>query len=166
VAEAEAFRAVEVASPEGPVHLSVADPRRERSADLYRFSEGTPAETWERVKAGAVLVSEPFAFRRHVPPHGGTVTMQTDRGPRVFPVAGIFNDYATERGTVLIAREVYETFWDDRRVSSIAVTLGPGALADDVARRLRTALAGTALQVTPVGSSVARRSVSSTARSR
>jgi putative ABC transport system permease protein len=152
VAEAEAFRAVEVASPEGPVHLSVADPRRERSADLYRFSEGTPAETWERVRAGAVLVSEPFAFRRHVPPHGGTVTMQTDRGPRVFRVAGIFFDYATERGTVLIAREVYETFWDDRRISSIAVTLGPGALADDVARRLRTALAGTALQVTPVGS--------------
>ena len=152
VADVESFRAVEVASPEGSVHLSVADPRRERSADLYRFSEGTPAETWARVKAGAVLVSEPFAFRRHLPPHGGKITLQTDRGPRVFEVAGVFYDYATERGTVLIAREVYERFWDDRQISSLAVYVSAGAVADDVAQRLRTALAGTALQVTPTGS--------------
>jgi putative ABC transport system permease protein len=152
VAEVEAFRLVEVASPEGAVHLSVADPRRERGADLYRFAEGTPAETWARVKEGAVLVSEPFAFRRHLPPHGGTVRLQTDRGLRVFEVAGIFYDYATERGTVLIAREVYERFWDDRRISSLAVYVSAGASADDVARRLRTALAGTALHVTPTGS--------------
>ncbi len=98
VAEVETFRAVEVASPEGPVHLNVVDPRRERSAALYRFAEGTPAETWARVKAGAVLVSEPFAFRRHLPPHGGTVTLETDHGPRAFAVAGTFYDYATRAG--------------------------------------------------------------------
>jgi putative ABC transport system permease protein len=148
----EAFRAVEVASPEGPVQLSVADPRRERSADLYRFAEGTPAEIWALVKAGAVLVSEPFAFRRHLPPRGGTVTLQTDRGSRTFDVVGTFYDYATERGTVLIDREVYERFWDDRKLSSLAVYVSRGASADDVARRLRTALAGTALRVTPTGS--------------
>jgi putative ABC transport system permease protein len=151
VAEVEAFRAVEVASPEGPVHLSVADPRRERAADLYRFSEGTVAETWARVKSGAVLVSEPFAFRRHLPAHGGRVTLQTDRGPKAFEVAGIFYDYSTERGTVLIAREVYESLWDDRKLSSLAVYVRAGSAADDVAHRLRTALAGTALRVTPTG---------------
>ncbi len=152
VAEVEAFRAVEVASPEGPVHLSVADPRRERSADLYRFSAGTPAETWDRVKAGAVLVSEPFAFRHRLPPLGGTVTLQTDRGTRTFEVAGTFYDYATERGTVLIAREVYERFWDDRGISSLAVYLGEGARGDEVAQHLRSAVAGSALRVTPTGS--------------
>jgi putative ABC transport system permease protein len=152
VAEVEGFRAVEVASPEGPVHLSVADPRRERSADLYRFSTGTPAETWERVRAGAVLVSEPFAFRRHLPPQGGTVTLQTDRGTRTFEVAGIFYDYATERGTVLIAREVYERLFDDRGLSSLAVYLAEGTRGDEVAQRLRSALAGSAMRVTPTGS--------------
>jgi len=152
VGEVEAFRAVEVASPEGPVHLSVADPRRERSADLYRFSAGTPAETWERVRAGAVLVSEPFAFRHRLPPQGGTVTLQTDRGTRTFEVAGTFYDYATERGTVLIAREVYERLWDDRRISSLAVYLAEGARSEVVGARLRSALAGSALRVTPTGS--------------
>jgi putative ABC transport system permease protein len=152
VGEVETFRAVEVASPEGPVHLNVADPRRERSARLYRFAEGTPKETWARVKAGAVLVSEPFAFRRHLPAHGGTVTLQTDRGPRSFAIAGTFYDYSSEQGTVLIAREVYESSWDDRKISSLAVYVSAGAPADEVVRRLRTALAGTALRVTPTGS--------------
>ena len=152
VAEVEALRGVEVASPEGPVHLSVADPPRERSADLYRFAEGTPAETWALVKAGAVLVSEPLAFRRHLPPRGGTVTLQTDRGSRTFDVAGTFYDYATERGTVLIDREIYERFWDDRKISSLAIDVSTQTSVDEVARRLRTALAGTAVQVTPTGS--------------
>jgi putative ABC transport system permease protein len=152
VAEVETFRAVEVASPEGPVRLNVVDPRRERSAALYRFAEGTPGETWARVKAGAVLVSEPFAFRRHLPPHGGTVTLETDHGPQVFAVAGTFYDYASEQGTVLIAREVYERSWSDRKISSLAVYVSAGVPADEVVRRLRTALAGTALRVTPTGS--------------
>jgi putative ABC transport system permease protein len=152
VADVEAFRAVVVASPEGPVQLNVADPRRERSAAVYRVSEGTPAETWARVEAGAVLASEPFAYRRHLPLHGGRVTLQTDRGPQVFPVAGVFYDYATERGTVLMARTVYERYWDDRKISSLAVYVAAGANPEDVAARLRAALAGTAIQVTPTGS--------------
>jgi putative ABC transport system permease protein len=149
IADVETFRAVEVASPEGPVEVSVADPRRERSADLYRFAEGDPASTWSRVQEGAVLVSEPFAFRRRIPPRGGSVTLVTDRGLRTFPVAGIYYDYASERGTVLIARTVYERFWDDRRISSLAVYLRPEASVDDVAERLRGALGDTAMIVLP-----------------
>jgi len=147
VAEVEVFRAVEVASPEGPVALSVADPRRERSADLYRFAEGSPAVIWSRVREGAVLVSEPFAHRRRIPVHGGVVTLQTDRGLHVFPVAGVFYDYASERGTVLVARPIYERYWDDRGISSLAVYLSPEASLEDVARRVRAAVAGSALQV-------------------
>ncbi|HSD26902.1 MAG TPA: FtsX-like permease family protein, partial [Vicinamibacteria bacterium] len=149
VADVETFRAVEVASPEGPVEVSVADPQRERSADLYRFAEGDPASTWRKVQEGAVLVSEPFAFRRRIPPRGGSVTLVTDHGLRTFPVAGTYYDYASERGTVLIARAVYERFWDDRRISSLAVYLRPEASVEEVAERLRAALADTTLRVIP-----------------
>jgi putative ABC transport system permease protein len=151
VADVETLRTVEVASPEGPVELTVAAPRRERSRALYRAAQGSPAETWKRVEQGAVLVSEPFAFRRRVPPRGGSVTLRTDRGPRVFPVAGIYYDYASERGAVLMARGVYERHWEDRRLSSLAVYVSPGASADDVAARLRAALAGEGLHVAPTG---------------
>lgn len=148
VASLETFRSVQVGSPLGEVQLAVADPRRERGAALYRFAEGSPAETWRRMREGAVVVSEPYAYRHQVPARGGSVTLLTDRGPHAFPVAGVFYDYATERGLVLVARDVYERYWDDRAISSVGVYLAPGSKVDEVADALRAALAGTALRVT------------------
>ena len=148
VGEVETFRAVRVASPLGEVRLAVADARRPRDAALYRFAEGDPEEVWERVTAGAVLVSEPFAFRHRLPERGASVELLTDRGPKVFPVAGVFYDYATESGLVLISRNVYQRHWDDRAVSSLGVYVAEGHTIDDVVRDLRAALSGTALMVT------------------
>ncbi len=149
VADVETFRGVRVASPLGEVQLAVADPRRPRSAGFYRFVEGDPGEVWERVREGAALVSEPFAFRHRLPSRGATVELLTDRGLRSFPVAGTFYDYSTERGLVLLSRDVYEEHWDDRTISSLGVYVAPGYPVEEVAQGLREALAGTMLQVTP-----------------
>jgi putative ABC transport system permease protein len=149
VVAVETLRSVRVASPQGEVQLVVVDSRRERGRAFYRFAESDPATTWARVREGAVIVSEPFAYRHQIPPHGGILVLDTDRGEHTFPVAGIYYDYATERGTVLMSRVVYERFWDDRSLSSLAVYVGEGQSAAAVADALRAALAGTALQVTP-----------------
>jgi putative ABC transport system permease protein len=149
VGDVETFRRVRVASPEGDVELGVADRRRSRSSALYRFAEGDPEEVWERVTEGAVLVSEPFAFRHDLPQRGGTVELLTDRGPRSFPVAGIFYDYATEQGLVLLSRNVYERYWADRGISSLGVYVTPGHTVGEVVQGLRQALGGTMIQVTP-----------------
>jgi putative ABC transport system permease protein len=149
VAWVETFRSVRVASPLGEVNLGVADPRRARDVRLYRFVEGDPERAWDAVRAGAVIVTEPFAFRHRLPAHGATVTLATDHGPRTFPVAGVFYDYATEQGTVFMTRNVYERYWDDRGTSSFGAHLAPGASVEDVTRAMRTALAGTALSVSP-----------------
>jgi putative ABC transport system permease protein len=149
VAWVEGFRSVTVASPLGAVNLGVADPRRARDLRLYRFADGDPADAWDKVRAGAVIVTEPFAFRHHLPAHGASVTLLSDHGPHSFPVAGVFYDYATEGGTVFIARNVYERYWDDRGLSSLGAHLEPGASPEEVTRRIRVALAGFALSVTP-----------------
>jgi putative ABC transport system permease protein len=145
----ESFRSVRVASALGEVNLQVADPRRARDVRLYRFAEGDPARVWEKVQGGSVIVSEPFAYRHRLPRHGATVTLDTDRGPHAFAVAGVFYDYATDSGAVFLTRNVYERWWDDRGVSSLGLHLSPGASADAVAGAARRAVAGTALLVTP-----------------
>lgn len=149
VAWVETFRSTVVASPLGEVQLAVADPRRARDPGLYRTTEGDPTRTWAEALAGAVIVSEPFARRHGLPERGATVTLQTDRGERVFPVAGVVYDYASERGTVFMTRNVYERHWNDRGISSLGVHLAPGAPLEETTRRLRDALAGRALQVIP-----------------
>jgi putative ABC transport system permease protein len=148
VAEVETMRLVLVGSPEGEVRLAVTDATHSRSAGLYRFSEGGPNEAWALAREGAVLVSEPFAFRHGLPPHGGQVTLRTDAGLRAFPVAGIYYDYAADRGTVLMSRNVYERHWSDRGRSSVAAYVKSGYDTAAVADAVRRGLAGTALRVT------------------
>lgn len=149
VAWVETFRSVRVESDLGEVNLGVADPRRARETRLYRFAEGDPAEAWGRVLRGAVLVTEPFAYRHGLPRRGASVTLQTDRGRRSFPVAGVLYDYATDQGTVFLTRNVYERYWSDRALTSLGAHLAPGAKVDDVTRSIRASLAGRALRVTP-----------------
>jgi len=148
VADVETFRTARVGSPTGEVQLAVADSRRPRSAALYRYADGSAEDTWAAIRAGAVAVSEPFAFRHRLPRHGATVTLQTDRGPHDFPVAGVFYDYGSESGLVLISRDVYERFWDDRAISSLGVWVAPGHDPDAVVTALRSRLSGSALLVT------------------
>jgi putative ABC transport system permease protein len=147
VAEVETIRTVFVDSEFGEVQLAAADTQRRRSAGLYRFASGDPDAIWRAMQQGAVIASEPFAYRHALPARGGAVTLYTDQGPRTFPVAAIYYDYASDQGTILMAREVYRQYWDDPGVSAVAVYVTPGADPEAVADGLRAALSGSALQV-------------------
>ena len=147
VAEVETIRNVMVDSEFGEVQLAAADTQRRRSAALYRFASGNADAIWQAMQDGAVVVSEPFAYRHGLPQQGGSVTLFTDRGPQTFPVAAIYYDYSSDQGTILMAREVYYAFWDDRGLSALAVYVEQNADTEQVAANLRTALTGTALEV-------------------
>ncbi len=147
VAAVETIRTLTLESQFGPVQVSVSDSQQRRSADLFRFANGDPDEIWAQVQSGAIIVSEPFAFRHHLPPQGGTVTLHTDHGEQTFPVVGIYYDYASDQGTLLMSRAVYNQHWADRSISGVAAYVAPGADVNVVAEALRVELAGTALQV-------------------
>ena len=147
VAEVDTVRGVVVDSEFGPVNLSAADTQRRRAAALYRFAQGDPQQVWQEMLQGAVIVSEPFAYRHNLPAQGATVTLQTDQGSQTFPVVGIYYDYSSDQGTILMPIEVYHQYWNDRGVSGIAVYVAAGADVQAVADALRTALRGTALEV-------------------
>ena len=42
-------------------------------------------------------------------------------------VAGVFYDYGSSSGVVVMSRRTYDRYWDDRRISSLALDLVPGA---------------------------------------
>ncbi len=99
---------------------------------------GDPGRVPAALASGAVLVSEPLAWRRHLAP-GDRLRLPTDRGAHAFPVAGVYASYASDQGIVLMTRPTWERFWDDRRVSGFALTLAPGVDAAAVAPGLRRA---------------------------
>lgn len=87
-----------------------------------------------------VLVSEPLQGRTGLAP-GGTLSLDTPTGKHRFFVYGIFYDFGTERGQLMIDRQTYMRDWKDTAISSLHVTLKPGynrtAVADQWAAALQ-----------------------------
>lgn len=140
-------RWVDLQAEEGPLQLYVAE--LERSAfDSYQLVEGTSEKIWPTFSSGdAVIVSEPFAYHHRLEA-GGTFTLPTANGARSFTVAGIFQDYGTDRGVVLMHRTTYDRHWDDPVISSFALYLQDGVEAEAFTDRLnREALIGQTLRV-------------------
>ena len=107
----------------------------------FKFREGRREAVWPAFDTGAVIVSEPFAYRHGVRA-GGTVRLRTDRGERDFPVAGVFYDYGSSAGTVVMSRRTYDRFWDDPAVSALALYVAPGVDVERLMVTLRERAAG------------------------
>lgn len=145
VASASTSRVVLVNSPEGLTRL-VALKIEPRSYSAFQFKEGAPESIWPAFQeGGAVIVSEPYAYRHRLRV-GSSLRLRTDRGEREFQVAGIFYDYGSDQGVVMMSRRTYEQSWDDRSISSLGIYAVPGSDMDKLVESLRR-LTGTEQEV-------------------
>ncbi len=124
------LRRAQVDSPQGPVQVAAVD-KLTYGASLFAASSGTPEAMWRQVEQGSVLVSEPYANRVGLPRQGGQVTLETPAGPRTFPVAGIYYDYASSAGIVMMGLDNYRRLWEDQAVTALSVDLNPGSDVDE-----------------------------------
>lgn len=144
VAGATRFRNVQVQTAIGPVTLVATDPANPRGRGALRFRAGGTTEAWEAwEQAGAVFISEPLAYRSGLGV-GDSLTLRTDRGPRGFPIVGVYDDYASDRGIIRMHARTYRALWDDRALSSLAIFAAPGQDVDALVERLRAQVAGRA----------------------
>lgn len=150
VAGVSTYRGREFTTPTYGITRLVAlglDPRGESA---LQFLEGDPVVAFQRFRlGGAVFISEPFAFR-HQLSVGDVVRLPTERGDRDFPVTGVFRDYGSEQGVIMMARITYDSLWTDPGITSLGIFGEPGVDADVLARELAAA--------TGVGSEVVIRS--------
>ena len=134
-------RRVSVRAEVGPTELVAIEPGP-RTPEVYRFKVGNPEEVWPRFRRSAsVFVSEPYAYR-HDLAVGDSVRLQTDRGPHAFPIEGIYYDYGSDRGVVMMSRTTYERFYDDSGVSGMAVYAAEGTSVDALIADMRAATSG------------------------
>lgn len=140
IANVATWRGMTVESGKGATRLSVLEPAP-RSRQGYRFLNGKPDVVWEAVLTDSVLVSESFAFRHHLKA-GETLQIHTEQGVQRFPIAGVYYDYGNDRGTVLMARGVFNRFWTDRTVSALGLYLHDDVDALQVISDLRRGLTG------------------------
>ncbi len=140
VQQVDTVRSVTVQSPFGRITLAAVNNPASGEERIFKEAAGSPAEIWEAMKSGAVLVSEPLANRTGLSLPGAFVIMDTPTGSREFPVVGIYYDYTSSQGTVLIEQRTYRSIWGDNQITGAALRLAPGVDADHAARQLKAAL--------------------------
>lgn len=136
VAAADTFRTAEVDSSVGKVGLVSIGTQFETFNRPRRFKEGDPATIWGDFQSGeSVLVSEPFAFH-HELEIGSLLWLRTNRGEQDFQVAGVYFDYSSSQGVVLMSQNAYRRFWDDQGISSVSIHAAPGQDVDSLIDQL------------------------------
>jgi putative ABC transport system permease protein len=136
VAGVSTYRNVTLEGGDAQVQLVAAD-FFERHRDAFTFLDVAESQVWDRFSDGAVLISEPLAYRRGVAA-GDSLELPTRFGPRRFPIAAVFRDYASEFGVAFIDRRTWNAFWEDGGISSVGVFAEPSVPARDLMERLRS----------------------------
>jgi putative ABC transport system permease protein len=139
VAGANLLRGIPIETQHGVANLIALDlvPGGERK---FRYLEGGPESAWPLLEAGtAALVSEPYAYRHGVSV-GDSVVVMTAVGYRAFDVAGVYSDYASDLGTVMIHLDAFRRLWSDDDVSGIGLALEHPDSAGAVMRRINAVL--------------------------
>jgi putative ABC transport system permease protein len=135
------LRAVTVDSPYGPVHINASSNPHVGEDRLYLELRIPMEQVEASMFNGAVIVSEPFANRLRAAIEDGSIELYTDKGLINFPIIGIFYDYTSTLGTVLMAQTVYRQFWEDQQLTAISLMLKPGVDPDQTSIDLRDAIA-------------------------
>jgi putative ABC transport system permease protein len=114
-----------------------------RDIERLAFSQGESHSAFDAaINDGDVLVSEPF-FRRFHLGLGDTINLATPTGRRDFKIGGVYVDYTTEGGVILVDWQTYRKYWQDDQINGIGVYIdkGSGIKAADLERELRPKIA-------------------------
>lgn len=129
-------RNVQVQSSKGVTRLFAYEIPEQRF-DIFTLRQGNIADARAAYyHDNGVLISEAYAFRYDLK-LGDNLALITERGPKQFPIAGVYVDYGNEQGVVAINRITYQHYWNDEHVNSLGIYAKEGVQRDDLMRALR-----------------------------
>ncbi len=134
VAGFHTVRSLDVRSEYGATDLAAVD-LSPLTQETFRFREGSAEQAWEAMAGGSLIISEPYSYR-HDLHRGDTLRLQTRRGERPFLVAGVYYDYGSEMGTVMMGRETFADYYEDRGAAGLALYASEGTPVEDLISRL------------------------------
>ena len=143
VAAVDRFRVYPISYNRLPASLGGGETNIVERAATTRFLPGEDRDQIlsEMPKGDYAIVSEPFA-NKHDVRVGSTVTLALgDRQPS-FKVLGIYYDYSTERGFIVIDRHTLLKYLPDPASSNLAVYLKPGVDDQAVRRGIDAVIGG------------------------
>lgn len=141
VAAVDAFRNFDVPYAGGLVTLGVGEFSVLLEHGNLMFK--TPSD-WRSVMRGMigrdeVIASESFAIR-YQKKVGDTVNIPTPKGEHSFRLAGIYYDYSSDRGILVMQRATFERYFGPQPPTSLTIYLKPQSDADAVRQEILNTL--------------------------
>ncbi len=91
----------------------------------------------QKFNQGWVFISEPFAFKHGIQGKKGSALMlETSMGPQEFRLAGIFRDFSSEQGIIIMQDNTFRRFWGDDSVFGVSLFVKEGASVDKVRKEI------------------------------
>lgn len=140
VAAVDPYRQVRIQVGSTTVSLVARDFRIHANRSQYLFVQGDSDSLLQQaLTKNGLIVSEVLARRLEVEV-GESLMLPTRQGLRGFPVVGVFYDYATDGGKVVLDRGLYKELWGDTSASVLAIYRDPQTTPKILRERLQTAL--------------------------
>src|SRR6266403_79404 len=143
VAAVDRLRAYEISYNGMPATLASVDLRVLRAYRKSDFFSGRPtSEVLDQLRwKNNIIVSEPFTYKHKVKT-GDTITLALGEALASFQIVDVFYDYASERGYVLMDRDVLLKYLPDETPTNLAVFVAPDAKAAEVRKEIQEVAAG------------------------
>jgi putative ABC transport system permease protein len=116
----DVFTNVSITFRDKPAGITSIDAAVLQKYTRFGWLKGSGEDAWEAVKRGDTIISESFSLRFKVK-KGDRVTIATSRGPATLSVAGVYYDYASEHGVIMIDRSLYLRLFNDRTINSLGI---------------------------------------------
>jgi putative ABC transport system permease protein len=143
VAAVDRLRAYEISYDGMPATLASVDLRVLRAYRESDFFSGRPTgEVLAELRGkNNIIVSEPFTYKHKVNT-GDTITLSLGEARASFQIVDIYYDYASERGYILMDRDVLLKYLPDETPTNLAVFLVPDAKVAEVRKAIQEVAAG------------------------
>jgi len=122
----DSFRALEVEYQGQPALIASVDGEVFLNMKVIRFTRGNPQTILRQFAAGqAILVTESFSLRHQVKA-GDRIRLNTPQGEKEFLISGVFYDYSSDWGMVLLEKKIFQSLWKDETLHSAGIYLKEG----------------------------------------
>lgn len=116
-------------------HILAADIQKVDS-NSFKAKPGERTEIWRRfLTTNSVLVSEPYSNKYGLVT-GDSISIPTESGRKSFNIAGIYYDYSSDIGLILMPMRLYKKHWTDRKISGIAVFAKDGTDINSLKKKI------------------------------
>jgi putative ABC transport system permease protein len=124
-----------------PILLFVTDLEVKEKLSRIMLRRGSSEEILRRCREqDQITISEVLSNRLHLA-EGDYLQLPTPKGLQKLVIAGVFYDYRTEGGMVIMDRSTYVKYWpEEGRYSSVGIYLEPGSSLDETRSLIRGGL--------------------------